>query len=136
MVDFYLYDFEDRFSDEMTAALGRFIVQWSRFEYELGLLYSNVLGGPTQRNLCVFYSGSGFSAHRDALKTSVAYTPTSKPPDALNTLLTSGEKLASIRNDLVHGCWRKKSDILASVMVYKPRSKDKSYSFDVDPGTL
>ena len=119
-----------KFSDSLMVALGRFILAWSYFEYELGLTFSQLMNCPLQRGLVVYYSLNGYSAHRDLLKAVTAETGFQTPPQALLDILTEADQFATLRNDLVHGEWKQGAHGPV-ISVFKPRNRMRSYFFDV-----
>lgn len=125
------------FPNDIMAALGRFIVRWSDFEYRLGIAFAKALGGvPIQKAMLIFHSGGGFATRRDLLKAIIADTGFTKPQQELLELLSEAEAIASVRNDLAHGNWKRYSDGHATIGVFKPRSADRSYLFDITAGQL
>ena len=118
------------------AAFGRFVARWSRLEFELGCLFVSVIDRPAQQALMIYYSSSGFAAHRDLLNAAIAPSFRDTPPKELTDLLSAAETMNTIRNDLIHGEWSFKSAEEAAIRVFKPRAKGRSYIFDVAPDLL
>ena len=118
-------------SDQLMAAFGRFLVEWASFEFQLGLTFSKIIDCPAQQGLVIYYSSAGYASHRDLVKAAIASSPREKAPPELASILSDAENPNTLRNDLVHGLWHRKSNDSATVTVYKPRQAQRSYNFDV-----
>lgn len=126
---------DEIFPDSLKAAFGRFLIKWSGFEWHLAWAFSYVLDVSDQKGFLIWFS-SGGNAARELFKAMIADSGSLSPPPELMSLLVDVDKIAAIRNDLVHGKWIDYREGKANVQVAKPRNPMRIYAFDISEEEL
>jgi hypothetical protein len=128
-------DFESwqAFPPDLRAALGALMIEWSRFENNLVLVFSMFIGNRLDAGWVIYYNMGGFSARKELISRildhshkDAAFRP------KIESLLKDALPLSTLRNDYAHGFWRhftnpETKQCQTIVGQFKPRkSSDKS----------